>query len=149
MLSVAREERYAADQRPTVERTLEALVAKYGRPSMLHPGSAGRMPMLRWTYDPAGRSIAEGAARFHRCAGVSDPNAGVNVAPDCGVVVQAMLVPHRDNPQLVDRLQVGVVDQARGWDLIAAAERRLSAQDAQRRAQEVEKAARGGKAPTL
>ncbi|KQW36194.1 hypothetical protein [Rhizobacter sp. Root404] len=73
----------------------------------------------------------------------------MHVTPECGVVVQAVLVPQKTNPELVDRLQVGIVDQALGYRLIGATEQGLAQLDQRRRAQEVDKAARNGKAPSL
>ena len=71
----------------------------------------------------------------------------MHLSPDCGLVVQAMLVPHRTNPELVERLQVGVVDQAGGYRLISATEQELGQAEQQRRAQEVERAAKNTKSP--
>ncbi|MEP7284060.1 MAG: hypothetical protein ABI696_18940 [Rubrivivax sp.] len=149
VLSVAREERFAADQRPTVETVTAALLKKYGTPTQNQGATSGQLALLRWAYDPLGRRISETSPLYHRCNGTSDPDGGVNLSPDCGIVVQAMLIPQRDNAALVDRLQVGVVDQAGGFRLITATEQALGQQDQQRRATEVEKAAKNTKAPTL
>lgn len=148
VLSVAREERFAADQNPTVETVVEALVKKYGTPSRAQ-GARGQQPVLRWAYDPTGRLAPEGSALFHKCHGTSDPNGSVSLAPDCGIVVQALLVPQRSNPDLVDRIQVGVVDQGGGYRMIVATEQGLAESDRDRRAKEVDKAARNTKAPSL
>jgi hypothetical protein len=149
VLSVAREERFAVEQSPTIESVTAALLKKYGSPTHDQRASDTRLPLLRWAYDPQGRPVAEGTPLFHRCVGMSDPDAGQNLTPDCGLVVQAMLIPQRANPDLVDRLQVGVVDQAGGWRLITATEQALGRIDQQRRAQEVDKATRNAKAPSL
>jgi hypothetical protein len=53
------------------------------------------------------------------------------VTADCGLVVQALLIPQKTNPQLVDRMQVGVVNQSSGYRM------------------EVEKSAKNTKAPSL
>jgi hypothetical protein len=149
VISVAREERFAADQSPTIDATVEALLKKYGTPSHLQGGSGNLHPLLRWAYDPQGQLVKEGAPLFHRCQGTSDPNGSLNLVPDCGRVVQALLVPQRNNPALVDRLQVGVVDQGGGYNLIVATEQALGQTDQERRAREVEKASKNAKAPTL
>lgn len=149
VLAAAREERFAEGQNPTVHSVLEAMIDKYGRPThRLLPPSAPQ-PMLRWAYDPAGVPIAAGSPLYMRCTGTSDPDGGVDVTPDCGVVVQAMLFPLRTNADLVDRMQVGVVDKAGGWRMIGETERAVADSDRQRRAAEVSKAAKSAKGPSL
>ena len=149
VLSVAREERFAADRSPTIESVAAALLKKYGPATLDQRASSTRLPLLRWAYDPLGRPIAETSPLAGRCTGSSDPDGAVNLSPDCGIVVQAMLIPQKANPELVDRMQVGVVDQAGGYRAITATEQALGQVDQQRRAQEVEKAAKNSKAPTL
>lgn len=149
VLSVAREERYASDRNPTVDSVVAALVKKYGPPMQMQAASDTRLPLLRWVSDPAGRPVAAGSGLDGRCRGASDPDGAASVSPDCGIVVQAVLFVRSDNPDLVDRLQVGVVDQAGGWRLIAATEQALGQADQQRRAVEVQKATNNAKAPTL
>ena len=149
VLSVAREERVAADQSPTIETAVEALVKKYGTPSRTQKAAANQIPVLRWAFDPTGRLITDGSPLLHKCNGTSDPNGSVTLTPDCGIVVQALLVPQRTNPELVDRMQVGVVDQDGGYRMIAATEQALAQSDLNRRSLEVEKAAKSAKAPSL
>ena len=149
VLSVARAERFAADQRTTVDALTEALLKKYGEPTQNQRASAAHTPFLRWAYDPLGRHVGETSPLYHRCNGTSSPNGGVNLAPDCGIVVQAQLLPQRDNPDLVERLEVGVVDQSTGYRLLTETEQALGQADRQRRAAEVEKASKNAKAPTL
>lgn len=149
VLSVAREERFATDQSPTLETVTAALLKKYGTPTFGSRPSGTQQPVLRWAYDPQGRPVAEGSALQHRCIGNSDPNGGFNLSPDCGLVVQAMLIPLKSNPALVDRMQVGVVDHAGGYRMIGETEQGLALADQQRRAQEVERAGKNAKTPTL
>jgi hypothetical protein len=149
VLSVAREERYAADQSPTVDNLTAALLQKYGKPTRNQRGTGGQLPFVVWAYDPLGRPVTETSPLYNKCTGSSDPDGGVHLSPDCGLVVQAMLVPHRTNPELVERLQVGVVDQAGGYRLITATEQAFGQAEQQRRAQEVERAAKNTKAPKL
>jgi hypothetical protein len=149
VLSVAREERFAADDNPTIENVLAALLKKYGPATRMPVVSATQLPIVRWAYDPQGKPVAEGSPLFNKCTGTSDPNGGVNVAPDCGLVVQALLIPQKTNPQLVDRMQVGVVNQSSGYRMIMATEAALAQTDQQRRAKEVEKSAKNTKAPAL
>ena len=149
VLSVAREERFAPDQSPTLDTVFAALLKKYGTPTREQRGTSGQLPIVRWAYDPQGALITATSPLYNRCTGASDPNGGVNLTPDCGIVVQAMLVPQKSNPALVERMQVGVVDQAVGYQMIIATEQSLGQADQQRRANEVEKATKNAKAPTL
>jgi hypothetical protein len=149
VLSVAREERFAAEQSPTIDTVMAALMKKYGTATKAQPGTSGQLPIVRWAYDPQGRLITPDSPLFSRCSGTSDPNGGVNLSPDCGVVVQAMLVPQKTNPVLVDRMQIGVVNHGGGYQMLVATEQSLLQSDQQRQAKEVENAARNTKAPTL
>lgn len=149
VLGVAREERFASDQAQTVANVTAALLKKYGTPTRDQHAAATQLPLIRWAYDPTGRLITENSPLFGKCMGTTDPNGSVNLSPDCGIVVQAMLFPQKANPDLVDRMQVGVVDQAGGYRMIAQTERALGQQDEQRRAQEVAKASRNAKGPSL
>lgn len=58
-------------------------------------------------------------------------------------------MPQKSNPDLVDRLKLTIVDQGGGYRSISETEAALGRGDAQRRAQEVEKSAKAGKAPSL
>lgn len=149
VLSVAREERFAADENPTIDKVLGALLKKYGPATRVQAASSTQLPIVRWAYDPLGRLVAEGSPLHHKCIGISDPNGGVNVTPECGLVVQAMLFPQKANPELVDRMQVGVVNQGNGYRMIVATEAALTQADQLRRTKEVEKAAKSTKAPSL
>ncbi len=149
VLSVAREERFAADQSPTIDTVITALLKKYGTPTRDQRSTSGRLPLLRWAYDPLGRLVTEASPLQGKCNGASDPNGGVHLSPDCGVVVEAMLVPQKSNSDLVERMQVGVVNQLGGYQAIIATEQSLGQLDQQRRANEVIKAAKNGKAPSL
>ena len=152
VLSVAREERFAADQTPTVDTVRAALVKKYGEPTQpISVGSGYRsvVTTLMWAYDPLGRRIPETSPLYQRCDGTADPGSGIHLSPDCGVAVAANIIAVRDNHALVDRLQVGVVDQSGGYKMIAATEQGLRQGDQQRQAQEVQKAAKDAKAPSL
>jgi hypothetical protein len=149
VVSVAREERLAADHSPTVESVLAALRQKYGQPTEDRPASENRLPVLRWAYDPLGRLVAGTSPLVGRCVGSSDPDGALHVTPDCGLVVQAILIPLKSNPDLVDRIQVGAVDHAATYGLVSSVEQGLGQIDQRRRAQEVEKAGKSAKGPTL
>lgn len=149
VLSVGREERYLGEQSPTVEAVLGALRQKYGTPTHERRASATQLPTLRWAHDPAGRPVGEGAPLFSRCVSHPDPDVGINLVPECGIVVEALLVPQRTNAGLVDRLKLTIVDQGGGYRAIEATERTLAQADAERRAREVDRSAKAGKGPSL
>src|SRR5690606_10824083 len=104
---------------------------------------------FNWSWDPFGRRVTETSPLYQRCHGPSGPDDGVNLSPDCGVVVQAMILPMRDNPLLARTLQVGVVDQAQGYESLMATERQLEQMEQQRRAAEAASAAQQADKPTL
>lgn len=147
VINVAREEWFAAGRNPTMASVVDALVKKYGPPSK--DSTSGPSRMLAWLYDPQGRPIPDGANLQHQCIGTPDPDGAVSLSPDCGVVVDARIHALRDNPDLSESLQVGVLDQARGYALVEGTERALQAQDAARRAQEVSQATKNADAPKL
>lgn len=148
VLSAAREERFAADQSPTMESVREALIKKYGTPTLKQLNN-GQNTYMRWARDPLGRAVTETSPLFNRCSGAASPDAGVHLTPDCGVVVEAQLMPQRSNPDLVERMQVGVVDEAGGFRMLSVTEQGLQKLDQQRRAQEVDRAAKNTKSPSL
>ena len=93
--------------------------------------------------------MTQGAPLFNRCSGNASPNGGVNLSPDCGTAVTAIVAPLRENRELALSLQVGVVDQAGGYALITGTEQALLQADQQRREQETAKAAKNAAAPKL
>ena len=148
VLNAARKERTADGQDMTIESVEKALVAKYGEPTRRMDPGDGRA-LLTWAYDPLGRRIGEASPLFGKCTGAADPDAGVNLTPDCGIVVSADLRPKRDNKALVEYMMVGVVDMGGGYKRIGATEQALRQADQQRRAGEIERASKNAKGPTL
>lgn len=147
VIAAAREEWFEEGKNPPMASVEQALIKKYGTPNRTdHNG--GRI-YLNWAYDPMGRPITETSPLYHQCSGNSDPDGGTNFSPDCGVVVVAQVFQLRDNPDLSQYLQVGVIDQAGGYEAITGTEQRLQKLDAQRRAKEVEEAARNADTPQL
>lgn len=147
VISAAREEWFAEGKNPTVESVSQALIGKYGTPTHKLDQSGDRQ--LRWAYDPRGRLITETSPLYGVCQGTANPDGGVNLSADCGVVVAAVINTLRDNPELSQSMQVGVVDQAGGYSALAATEQGLQAMDAQRRAEQVQDAAKNAQAPQL
>jgi len=148
VISAAREEWFEADRNPSIASVEQALMKKYGAPTDRRQARDGDSD-LRWAYDPLGRLITETSPLFHQCNGTADPDGGSNFSPDCGVVVAAHIRALRDNPQLSQYLQVGVVDQAAGYEQLTATEEALRSSEMQRRAAQVEAADKNADAPIL
>ncbi len=147
VINVAREERFEAGASPTIASIEQALLSKYG-PATKQQNNQGQR-YLNWNYDLTGRLVTQGSPLFNRCSGNASPNGGVNLSPDCGTVVTAIVVPLRENPDLALSLQVGVVDQAGGYQLVTGTEQALAQADQQRREQETAKASKNAVAPKL
>jgi hypothetical protein len=105
--------------------------------------------LLSWSYDPRQRPITETSPLYQRCRGTADPDGGTNFSPDCGIVVEAHVQGLRENPDLAEYLQVGVIDQAGGYDLLTSTEQGLQKLENERRAREVEEASKNAVAPDL
>lgn len=148
VINAAREEWFEEGAQPSMASIQQALIDKYGPPTDVRPQYNGSVN-LRWAYDPRGRAITETSPLFQRCYGTANPNAGANLSPDCGVVVAATIQPLRENPGLSQFMQVGVVDQAGGYELLTATEQALERSEMQRRAAQVEEANKTSKRPTL
>ena len=147
VINLARDEWFEAGATPTIASVEQALVAKYGKPTKRQ--SSGGQRHFTWSYDPGARQVSEASPLFNRCSGSAGPDGGVNLSPDCGIVVSAIVFPLRDNPDLAQSMQVGVVDQAGGYALVTATEQGLQQAEQQRRAQETAKAAKNANAPKL
>ena len=147
VINVARDEWFEAGANPTITSVEQALANKYGKPTKRQNSNGQRY--FTWSYDPANRQITETSPLFNRCSGSAGPNAGVNLSPDCGTVVSALILPLRENPDLAASMQVGVVNQAGGYQLLTATEQGLQQAEQQRRAQETAKAAKNAAAPKL
>ncbi len=148
VINAAREEWFEEGSNPSMASVQQALLDKYGAPTEIRRQHNGSIE-LRWAYDPRGRAITETSPLYQRCHGAADPDIGANVSPDCGVVVAANIQPLRENPGLGQFMQVGVVDQAAGYELLTATERALEQSEMQRRAAQVEAANKSSKRPTL
>jgi hypothetical protein len=147
VVNVAREERFDTGAQPTLATVEQALVKKYGPPSRQQNVQGQRH--FVWSYDTAGQRVPAGSPLIQRCVGVASPDSGVNLSPDCGTVITAIVMPPRDNPELAMALQVGVVDQAGGYQLVTDTEQALAQADQQRREQETAKAAKNAAPPKL
>lgn len=153
VIGVAREEWFAEGKNPTVESVTQALIKKYGQPTRKTDEKSSSGPrwyhFMRWAYDPHGRPITETSPLYNACDGFADPNYSFGLSANCGIVVKAVVITENDNVALARTLQVGAVDQAAGYALLASTEEGLKAMDAARRAQEVKQAAKNADATQL
>ncbi|MGH8190909.1 MAG: hypothetical protein ACREP2_05630 [Rhodanobacteraceae bacterium] len=147
VIGAAREQWFDEGKNPTVDNVGQSLISKYGTPTWKQDG--GDYRSLRWAYDPRGRLITETSPLYNQCNGASDPDSGMHLSADCGIVIAALIQSLRSNPALAQLLQVGVVDQAGGDSALTATEQGLQAMDAQKRAKQVQDAAKNADAVKL
>jgi YD repeat-containing protein len=146
VIGAGREEWFAEGKNPTMASVADALLKKYGTPSIDQDNPGQRF--IRWVYDPFGRLATETSPIRTQCAGTG-ASGGVSLSPDCGLVVEAHVYPMPDNPALARSLEAGVVDQAQGYELVTSVEQSLEQMEQQKRAQAVEEASKNADAPTL
>ncbi len=146
VIGAGREEWFPEGKNPTMASVADALIKKYGPATFDHDNPGQRF--MRWIYDPLGRRATETSPLYNSCAGTGVSGA-VNLSPDCGIVVEAHLTPMPDNPALARSMDVGVVDQANGYQLVTATEQALEQAEQQKRSKAVEDASKNAGAPTL
>ena len=146
VIGAGREEWFPEGKNPTMASVADALIKKYGPATFDHDNPGQRF--MRWIYDPLGRPVTETSPLYNSCAGTG-ASGGVNLSPDCGIVVEAHLTPTPDNPALARSMDVGVVDQANGYQLVTATEQALEQAEQQKRSKAVEDASKNAGAPTL
>ena len=147
VIAAAREEWFAEGRNPTMQSVADALTRKYGQPTRRQV--APHVISMAWMRDPQGRFLPETSPLARQCVAMSSPNGGSNFSPDCGLVVAAMIWPLRDNPALAEHFEVGVADQANGYQLIVDTEQALENQEMDKRKQQVEDAAKNADGPQL
>ena len=148
VVNAAREEWFAEGRNPTMASVEQALLKKYGTVTRSQKSSGN--VYLSWAYDPLSRPVTETSPLFSQCSnGNASPDAGVNLSPDCGILVTAQIIPTAGNPDLAKTLQVSVVNQAGGYDAITTTEQSLQQLDNARKAKQVEEAGKNADAPLL
>ncbi|HEX5353249.1 MAG TPA: hypothetical protein VFW60_04155 [Rhodanobacteraceae bacterium] len=147
VISAAREQWFDEGKNPTIDSVTQSLIAKYGTPTWKMDDVDYRR--LRWAYDPRGRLITETSPLYNQCGGTSDPDSGMSLSADCGIVIAALIQSPRSNHALAQFLQVGVVDQAGGYNALTATKHGLQAMDAQKRAKQVKDASKNADAVKL
>jgi len=147
VIAVSREEYFPEGKLPSTESVKQALVAKYGPPSQAQDN--GTHTYLWWETDPAGRPIPEGTPLHMQCRLNVSPDAPVNLNPECGAQVGALITGSDQNPGLARSLAVTSQNGAKGNDLVLTTEAALQRADAERQAKEVNAASKGAAAPKL
>jgi hypothetical protein len=147
VISVSREEWFPSGREPTVSAVAQALIAKYGPATRDEPG--GDWHRLSWSYDAKGARVVDGSPLYARCRANPSPDSGLNFVEDCGLTIEAWTKALPDNPDLVQFLQVGIVDQARGYAALEATTQGLEKQAADRRAEQVKDASKNAATPNL
>lgn len=147
VIAVAREEWFAEGRNPTMTSVAEALTKKYGPATRTQV--APHVITLIWVYDPSGRFAPEASPLANQCTAMSDPDGGTNFSPDCGIVVAAMVWPVQENPALSRSVQVGVADQAGGYQALNDTEKLLESEEMRRRAKQVNDATKNADEPQL
>jgi hypothetical protein len=147
VIAAARREWFAEGRNPTMESVAQALTKKYGAPTrnQVQP----HVIMLTWIHDPQGRFVPETSPLANQCTAMSSPDGGTNFSPDCGTVVAAQVIPMRENPALAKYVEVGVADQAGGYQSITETEQALESGEMARRKQQVDEAAKNADGPQL
>ncbi len=131
VISLWRDEWFAAGKNPTTDSVQQALIKKYGKPTRVYASDS--RPELCWSYDKQGSPIPNG------CNGAR-VDGSFSVAGRSGIAVQAWINPMDTNHALARDVIVNVVDDAGGYAAIMATQKGLKAMDAQRRAAQVKKA---------
>lgn len=149
VISVAREEWFEEHRQPTAASVEQALIRKYGSPTHRIDHGAQVDLHLSWAYDLSQRPLTEASPLYRECPGNASPDGSNSFSPDCGLVVNARVGRLRENPELAAYVQVNVLDQAGGYQAITDTEQALQQQEAQRRREEVERASKNARAPTL
>ncbi|MEO6801539.1 MAG: hypothetical protein ABI178_16495 [Rhodanobacter sp.] len=147
VIGAAREDWFAESRNPTMDSVEQALINKYGTPTQKTDQDSYHQ--LRWAYDPRGRLITDTSPLYNKCRGVADPDGGMGLSADCGVIVEAAIQSLRSNPALAQLLQAGVVDQAGGYQALTDTKQVLQTMDAARRAKQVQDASKNAQAPQL
>ncbi len=147
VIGAAREQWFDEGRNPTVDSVTQSLLAKYGTPTQRTDGND--YYQLYWSYDPRGRLITETSPLYNRCHATANPNGSTSLSADCGVAVAAMIQSERENHALAQYLQVGVVDEAGGYQALTETQQGLQSINAARRARQVQDASKNAQAPQL
>lgn len=147
VLSVAREEYFAAGKLPTVDSVKQALVAKYGEPTQAN--GSGAVSYLWWEHEPSGSKIAAGSSLSGACRINASPDSGTSLSTQCGPVVGALIQSSNDNLGLARSLAVTAQNGSWGYSVLKSTEEGLRKNDEMRRARELSDASRQAAKPKI
>lgn len=147
VIAVAREEYYPEGKLPSIDSLKQALIAKYGAPSQVEDN--GTHSYLWWEADAAGRPTRQGSPLYAQCRMTVSPDAPINLKPECGAQVGALIQGAEQNPGLAHSLAVTSQNGAQGYAMVTQTENALKVRDEARRAREVQAATNGAVAPKL
>lgn len=147
VIAASRIEAYVDGKAPSISGVAAALEDKYGPPMRKREDAQGWF--LDWAYDLRDRPVTETSPMYYGCSAPSRPESGVNLSPDCGLALSAVIRPKRDNPLIAHTLEIGVVHQAQGYDLLMATEQQLERAEQERRAAELDAATKNADKPTM
>jgi hypothetical protein len=114
---------YEADAKPTAESLQQALIAKYGEPSVNETLARNQMPLragdiaMTWVYDLRGRRLNSENPMYRRCNIVNHRFFGSHRwSAECGLVVTAGIRKDPRNNLLADTLTIGIMNQKAFYD---------------------------------
>ncbi len=149
-VAIWRSQYFQEGKMPTVDATVAALEAKYGKPQAIESqGDSGYYKFagsreLQWVQASNGAPLSDPNPMFALCrngiSGTADGSNNVSWREGCGLNITATLNLHRANPALVSELHVRMVDQGRLLAHAKATEEELRRQGDARRAEEVRQA---------
>ncbi|GGY37074.1 hypothetical protein [Parvularcula lutaonensis] len=137
---------FDAGSRPSYDAMRASLVEKYGEPHFTTHTDA----WLSWVFDARGRPMSQSDPNFITCANGSpmlDGAIGWNAA--CGVTLAAYLHRSRSDPALIEKLDMGLIDQAGLYEGAEAMQAALDAMHAERQAAEASEASKSLSADDL
>ncbi len=121
--AVWRSRDYQVDAKPTVESLQQALIAKYGEPSVAETLTRNRMPLrtgdvaFTWVYDLRGRKLSSENPMYQRCNNVNHRFFGAHRwSGECGLSVSAGIRKDPRNNLLADTLTIGIMNQKDFYD---------------------------------
>jgi len=153
-VAIWRSQYFQEGRMPTVDATLQALEAKYGKPQVVEERADNgyykfaSARELTWAQAANGSPLTDPNPMFSACRnainGSADGENNVSWREGCGLTISATINQHRGNPALVGELHVRMVDQSRLLAHAKVTEDELRKQGEARRAEEVRQAGGAG-----
>lgn len=139
---------YPADAQPTAESLQQALITKYGEPSVAETLTRNSLPLrsgdvaLTWVYDLRGRKLSSENPMYRRCSNVNHNFFGSHRwSGECGLMVTAGIRKNPRNNLLVNTMTIGIMNQKDFYDRSQTFESTLAALAEEQRQQAARDAA--------